>query len=125
MPLGSLRQQLIFPQYEDGQQVVESDAVLRRLAAEARLPSAFPSIFTQNCKPLCHAHVLGGPAWSLAPATVCFDFAHALSMVLTALLNVHGWLFVPLCCFGVATHVAASGSLIPCDLQNWLPRRWI
>lgn len=45
MPLGTLRQQLIFPQYEDGQNVVESDVDLRKLAAAARLHSAPPSVF--------------------------------------------------------------------------------
>jgi ABC-type uncharacterized transport system fused permease/ATPase subunit len=40
MPLGTLRQQLIFPQHEDEQQLVESDVALRNLAGEAHLHSA-------------------------------------------------------------------------------------
>lgn len=59
MPLGSLRQQLIFPQYEDGQQVVESDAALQKLAAEARLPSAHDSVLCMCC--------LGFHAWNTLP----------------------------------------------------------
>jgi hypothetical protein len=41
MPLGTLRQQLIFPQYEDDTDVaIESDTALRKLASDVSLASA-------------------------------------------------------------------------------------
>lgn len=65
MPLGSLRQQLIFPQAESSSDVaVESDAALRKLAEQVCLPRTLHRISAPALYPPCF------PVLSVSPVHV-------------------------------------------------------